>query len=104
MEVTSDDRKKYDNTLEQVLSQLEPVFMQEQAFCVSFFHLDVLSPTMKNTQTTLDGVEGEVITVPHKKAEKQMNEEVRGMMSDLFSCLEEELISFIAHLEKQDSL
>lgn len=41
--------------------------------------------------------------LPSKKLYRQINEEVRRMMSDLFSCLEEELLNFIGHLEKQDS-
>jgi len=36
--------------------------------------------------------------------EKQINEEVRRMMGDLFGCLEPELVSFIAYYEKMDSL
>jgi len=36
--------------------------------------------------------------------EKQINEEVRRMMGDLFGCLESELVSFIAYYEKMDSL
>lgn len=64
----------------------------------------------QNTQTTLDGqVSGNTETdmvevLPNKKLHRQINEEVRRMMGDLFSCLEEELLNFIGHLEKQDSL
>ena len=52
--VESSDREKFDATLEKVLAELEPVALQEQMFCINFFQLDVLSPTSKNTQTTLD--------------------------------------------------
>lgn len=48
------DREKFDATLEKVLAELEPVALEEQMFCINFFQLDVLSPTGKNTQTTLD--------------------------------------------------
>jgi hypothetical protein len=67
----------------------------------------------QNTQTTLDGLgidskpETDSIStavVPLKKMEKQINEEVRRMMGDLFGCLEPELVSFIAYYEKMDSL
>lgn len=37
-----------------MLAELEPVALEEQLFCINFFQLDVLSPTGKNTQTTLD--------------------------------------------------
>lgn len=39
LETTALDRNKYKTTLEQVLIQLEPVLMQEQQFCVSFFQV-----------------------------------------------------------------
>jgi hypothetical protein len=67
----------------------------------------------QNTQTTLDGLgidsktETDSVStavVPLKKMEKQINEEVRRMMGDLFGCLEPELVSFIAYYEKMDSL
>ena len=51
--VESADREKFDATLEKVLGELEPIALQEQLFCINFFQLDVLSPTGKNTQTTL---------------------------------------------------
>lgn len=41
------DRQRYEATLERVLAQLEPVCLNEQQFCVSFFQLDVVSPTAK---------------------------------------------------------
>lgn len=103
LEITTDDRNLFVATLEQVLSLLEPVCSQEQQFCMSFFQLDVLSPTSKNTLTTLDGSECDVNVLPFKKAEKQINEDVRNMMINLFFCLEEELINFLSHIEKQDN-
>ncbi|KAF7270489.1 hypothetical protein GWI33_016555 [Rhynchophorus ferrugineus] len=104
LDTSSSDRKKYETILEQVLTQLEPVFLQEQLFCVKFFQLDVLSPTSKNTLTTLDGsgVDVEVV-LPQKKVEKQIDEDVRSMMSNLFACLKTELDLLIDHIKKQDS-
>ncbi|KAF5273489.1 hypothetical protein FQA39_LY07506 [Lamprigera yunnana] len=102
LETTHSERGLYEATLEQVLSQLEPICLQEQQFCVSFFQLDILSPSSKNTLTTLDGIEADAAVVPHRKVEKQINEDVRNIMGSLFSCLEEELLSFIGNIEKQD--
>ncbi|KAK4883341.1 hypothetical protein RN001_006660 [Aquatica leii] len=102
IDTTANERYHYEATLEQVLSQLEPICLQEQQFCVSFFQLDILSPSSKNTLTTLDGIEADAAVVPHRKVEKQINEDVRNMMGCLFSSLEEELLSFIAPIEKQD--
>lgn len=41
------ERTRFDQVLEKVLAQLEPVCLTEQNFCVAFFQLDVLSPTTK---------------------------------------------------------
>lgn len=49
------ERQRFDSILEKVLAELEPVALSEQHFCIRFFQLDVLSPTTRNTQTTLDG-------------------------------------------------
>lgn len=48
------ERQKFDSILERVLAELEPVALSEQLFCIGFFQLDVLSPTVKNTQTTIE--------------------------------------------------
>lgn len=50
------ERQRFDSILEKVLAELEPVALSEQHFCIRFFQLDVLSPTIRNTQTTLDGM------------------------------------------------
>lgn len=71
---------------------------------LNFSQLDVLSPTSKNTLTTLDGIDTDTSVLSHRKVEKQINEDVRNMMNSLFSCLEEELLNFIGYIEKQDSL
>ncbi|KAJ8968991.1 hypothetical protein NQ317_014494 [Molorchus minor] len=91
LETSVQDRKRYDTVLEQVLTQLEPVLLQEQQFCVKFF------------QTTLDGADLSVEVVPLRKAEKQIDEDVRTMMSNLFACLKTELDLLIDHIKKQDS-
>lgn len=57
--VEPSEREKFDAILEKVLAELEPVALAEQTFCIQFFQLDVLSPTTKNTQTTLDALEKE---------------------------------------------
>ncbi|XP_055693558.1 exocyst complex component 1 [Lutzomyia longipalpis] len=106
------ERQKLDGILEKVLGDLEPVALSEQMFCISFFQMDVLSPTTRNTQTTLEAVAaGErderdtavIVSPPQKKIDRQINEEVRKMMTELFGCLEPELNSFIQSFEKVDS-
>ncbi len=42
-----EERARFDQILETVLSQLEPVCLSEQNFCISFFQLDILSPSTK---------------------------------------------------------
>lgn len=46
-ESDAQERQRFDQVLEAVLSELEPICLSEQNFCVSFFQLDVLSPTTK---------------------------------------------------------
>ncbi|XP_055843951.1 exocyst complex component 1 [Episyrphus balteatus] len=109
--VETADREKFDMILEKVLAELEPVALQEQLFCINFFQMDVISPTTKNTQTTLDALESQPEPkeqdssnlLPQKKIDRQINEEVRKLMMALFGCLEPELISFIQSFDKMDS-
>lgn len=49
------ERQRLETIMDKVLTELEPVALSEQHFCIRFFQLDVLSPTTRNTQTTLDG-------------------------------------------------
>ncbi|XP_055534172.1 exocyst complex component 1 [Wyeomyia smithii] len=107
------ERQKFDSILEKVLAELEPVALSEQHFCIAFFQLDVISPTGKNTQTTLDVTtalqdkerdeKDTALAIPQKRLDRQINEEVRRMMGELFSNLEQELNSFILSFEKLDS-
>lgn len=46
-ESDAQERQRFDQVLETVLSELEPICLSEQNFCVSFFQLDVLSSTIK---------------------------------------------------------
>ncbi|KAL1138810.1 hypothetical protein AAG570_008872 [Ranatra chinensis] len=103
------ERIRFHQVFEKILSLLEPVCLSEQQFCVSFFQLDSVSPTSKNTQTTLDGLAlenrlEEPIILPQQRDERQMNEEVRKMMAEIFGCIEPELVNFINHYEKVDGI
>ncbi|KAH8378977.1 hypothetical protein KR009_002376 [Drosophila setifemur] len=116
--VESADRIRFDALLEKVLAELEPIALQEQLFCINFFQMDVISPTTKNTQTTLE-MEKAVVDmsqsivvgavspttegVPQKRIDRQINEDVRKLMMGLFGCLEPELVSFIQSFERVDS-
>lgn len=104
------ERAAFDLVLEKVLAELEPVALSEQMFCIEFFQLTVLSPTGKNTMTTLDAITPDkderdtALALPQKKIDRQINEEVRKMMGELFGSLETELINYIMGFEKYDSL
>ncbi|XP_052872288.1 exocyst complex component 1 [Anopheles cruzii] len=110
------ERQRFDCILEKVLAELEPVALSEQHFCIAFFQLDVISPTGKNTQTTLEAGNGgetlvsgqkderdSAVQIPQRRLDRQINEDVRKMMGELFSSLESELNSFILSFEKLDS-
>lgn len=116
--VETADRMRFDALLEKVLAELEPIALQEQLFCINFFQMDVISPTTKNTQTTLEMEKAVDMTqsiisgavspsgdgVPQKRIDRQINEDVRKLMMGLFGCLEPELVSFIQSFERVDSL
>lgn len=104
--IDASERQRFDGVLEKVLTELEPVALSEQMFCINFFQLDVLSPTSsskKNPFAVTPNKETSTI-VPQKRLDRQINEEVRKMMSELFGILESELISFIVNFEKLDPL
>lgn len=47
---------------------------------------------------------GAAAIVPQKRVDRQINEDVRRMMTSLFNVLESELNNFIISFEKLDSL
>ncbi|CAO1376976.1 unnamed protein product [Diamesa hyperborea] len=107
--IDANERKLFDSVLEKVLTELEPIALSEQLFCINFFKLDTLSPNGgKNTQTTLDddsltpSKEESSSILPQKRIDRQINEEVRRMMGELFGILEVELVNFILNFEKLD--
>lgn len=111
--VETAERAKLDSLLEKVLGDLEPVALAEQVFCISFFQMETGNRT-PNTPDGLAGGEGRVggtaiispssVDLPQKRLDKQINDEVRKMMTTLFGCLEPELTFFIQSFEKMDSL
>lgn len=92
VEVDIHERKRLEDLLECALAELEPVCLVEQEFCVAFFALDQ------------GGHEADDSSSNNKTPERSINEEVRKMMSVLFTVLEPELVSFLATYEKVDSL
>ncbi|XP_066588427.1 exocyst complex component 1 [Prorops nasuta] len=99
-----------DSVLDCVLSQMQPVCLAEQAFCISFFQLDsVLSPSKSSEVEEMDSSSngaaspGSVTSTASKKLERQVNEEVRATMAAIFPSLETELNGFITFLDKIDS-
>ncbi|XP_054006318.1 exocyst complex component 1 [Hylaeus anthracinus] len=104
------DGNLLDSVLDCMLSQMQPVCLAEQAFCISFLQLDsVLSPSKSSELEETDNVSngaaspGSVSSTASKKLERQVNEEVRATMAAIFPSLETELNNFIAFLDKIDS-
>lgn len=105
--VDANERQRFDAVLEKVLTELEPIALNEQIFCINFFQLDVLSPTSstKNPPSLAVTPNKETsLSIPQKRLDRQINEEVRRMMSELFGILESELVSFIVNFERLDTL
>lgn len=100
-----------DSLLDRALSQLQPVCLAEQAFCVVFFQLNIaLSPSKSgDSDDAMDNISNatspgsSTSTASNKKLERQINEEVRATMSAIFPSLEPELNNFISFLDKIDS-
>ncbi|KAJ8682053.1 hypothetical protein QAD02_017845 [Eretmocerus hayati] len=113
-----------DSVLDTVLSQLQPVCLAEQAFCISFLQLDSCLPQSSKLNQSMvkdetsscssgtsagdDPLHGSA-TSPSttssdiSKLERQVNEQVRATMGEIFPTLEMELNNFISFLEKIDS-
>lgn len=105
--VDGNERQRFDSVLEKVLTELEPIALNEQMFCINFFQLDVLSPTSSSKNAPSLAVtpnKDTSLNIPQKRLDRQINEEVRRMMSELFGILESELVSFISSFEKLDTL
>ncbi|KAG5674109.1 hypothetical protein PVAND_004094 [Polypedilum vanderplanki] len=101
--VDANERQRFDAIFEKVLTEIDPVALNEQIFCINFFQLDVLSPTLsgKNVPSftpNKDAPSSSSLT----PTSKRLNEEVRRMMAELFGILESELLGFIMNFEKLD--
>nr|XP_018898430.1 PREDICTED: exocyst complex component 1 isoform X2 [Bemisia tabaci] len=105
-EVSPAERLRFDQVFERVLSELEPVCLSEQNFCVHFFELGIQKLRMSQSQSedALSAKKDDPKTpsTPQKKIEKQMHEEVRKMMAEIFNCIEPEILNFLNHHEKID--
>ncbi|XP_052078760.1 exocyst complex component 1-like isoform X1 [Mytilus californianus] len=124
-------RHFFDQVLDKLLSELEPFCLAEQDFCVRFFHLigdpmkdekeQVNEEEVETGDIWMPRKEIPVIEVEHVAKEyfmenlgeglyqkrrtvlmRQINEEVRKMMGELFTNLEEELEGFIFYADKLD--
>lgn len=101
--VDTNERKRFDGILEKVLTEIDPVALNEQIFCINFFQLDALSPTSNVKSLPFAATTPNKETTPLLQP-KKINEEVRKMMGELFGILESELLSFILSYEKLDPL
>ena len=84
---TRQERDRFDKVLTKLLSCLEPMVMQEQEFCIQFFKMD-------------SKLEGSRVT--SNRTKKQVTEEVRAMMSQLFLSMETHLVGFLGYYESKD--
>uniref|UniRef100_A0A0P4W1N6 Exocyst complex component Sec3 PIP2-binding N-terminal domain-containing protein n=1 Tax=Scylla olivacea TaxID=85551 RepID=A0A0P4W1N6_SCYOL len=116
-ELDMQERQKFDEIFERVLSELQPVCLAEQEFCIGFFNLNAATPektsssvastpgssgseeSSGSTTTSSMGVMG----TPGPGRGRQVNKEVRSMMGALFNILEQQLSSFINTYDRADS-
>ncbi|XP_052825390.1 exocyst complex component 1 [Octopus bimaculoides] len=111
-------RQLFDQILDKVLSELEPVCLAEQHFTVRFFHLadncTLEQKTSSEDESDPGAVKktnedyfvenlGEGLYQKRSTVQvRQINEEMRRMMTDLFPSLETELENFITFADKLD--
>ncbi|KAH6923801.1 hypothetical protein HPB50_007267 [Hyalomma asiaticum] len=112
-EATEPMENRFDAVLERLLSMLEPVCLAEQQFCAAFFGLgSARLPGSVSSQPAAAGVgyatpvraaSDEALASVHRK-ERQINEELRRMMSALFPTLEAKLQNFLETYDKLDGV
>lgn len=112
-ETTEPMENRFDAVLERLLSMLEPVCLAEQQFCAAFFGLgSARLPGSVSSQPAAAGVgystpvraaSDEALASVHRK-ERQINEELRRMMSALFPTLEAKLQNFLETYDKLDGV
>lgn len=107
-------RHMFDQVFDKVLSELEPVCLAEQDFCCKFFHLlSGLQPVSYQEETDESLDTGDIwmkqkpkITIQLVDDEtfprRQINEELRSMLSELFPSLDNDLENFIMFADKVD--
>ncbi|XP_042208281.1 exocyst complex component 1-like [Homarus americanus] len=117
-ELDMQERQKFDEIFERVLSELQPVCLSEQEFCIAFFNLNatgnekapssVASTPGSSGSEESSGSAGTssgagLIGTPGSGHGRPFNREVRSMMAALFTTLEQQLASFINTYDRADS-
>lgn len=107
-------RKKFDQMFEHILSELGPWCLAEQDFCVRFFNLTAEDDKSHASSAAVSAAgdestsDGPWMMMHGSKAQtakqRQISEEVRQMMGELFPILESELMNFEAFGNALDSM
>lgn len=118
-ELEMSERHKFDDMFECILSELEPVCLSEQEFCISFFNLNANFPSVESSEVSTP-VSGPSDTASVGGASSSssggvaadagggsgrgaVNKAVRTMMGGIFPTLEQQLTSFINAFDRADS-
>lgn len=107
-ELDVSERQKFDKVFERVLSELQPVCLAEQDFCISFFNLNnetqqkSASTSMASTPGSNGSDEINASLLADKRG-RLANREVPTMMGALFTNLEHILTTFINTYDRADS-
>ncbi|XP_063594157.1 exocyst complex component 1-like isoform X1 [Penaeus indicus] len=116
-ELDMQERQKFDEIFERVLSELQPVCLAEQEFCIAFFNLNSAGSEQKPSSSVAStpgssgseessgsaGTSSGTVGTPGSGHGKLVNREVRSMMAALFTTLEQQLGSFINTYDRADS-
>jgi hypothetical protein len=105
-EISLSEWEEFDTCIERMLLAIDPICLLEQQFCIEFFDLE-LNTTVQppiNVSFSSSPSPSNQSQSSNETAESKKNEQIRPMMSDLFSALEPEFISFASFYDKMDGL
>jgi hypothetical protein len=105
-EISLSEWEEFDTCIERMLLAIDPICLLEQQFCIEFFDLELntsVQPPVNASFSSSPSPSNQSHS-SNETADSKKNEQIRPMMSDLFSALEPEFISFASFYDKMDGL
>ncbi|CAG2100013.1 unnamed protein product [Medioppia subpectinata] len=104
-EISLSEWEEFDTCIERMLSAVDPICLSEQQFCIEFFDLDISAGVPAPTNTSIcSSPSPSNQSQGSSETDSKRNEQIRPMMTELFTALEPEFISFATFYDKLDGL